>query len=211
VDWSNTLAWSAPIYNNVAGVYLNHAGNASPGPVSPAAAPKLREFIIQQARKVRIPGTEKPLFMAVQPREALFRGPHVASFPDIILTMPPYFAATPTLGATLITAIPPKQRLRSGDHRPDGMLLAAGPAIRSVRLERPPRLRDIAPTLLYLADLPIPKNMDGRVIAALFKGAHWNSRPPRSGPSLPTPPRANSLTDEETQALNDRLRGLGYR
>lgn len=211
IDWSNTLAWSAPIYNNVAGVYLNHADNASPGPVSPAAAPKLREFIMQQAQKLRIPGTNRPFFMAVQPREALYKGPYVSTFPDIILTMPENFAATPTLGATLITAIPPKQRLRSGDHRPDGMLLAAGPAIRSAYLERPPRLRDIAPTLLYLADLPIPKDMDGRVIAALFKGTHWNNHPPRSGPSLPTPPRANSLTDKETQALNDRLRGLGYR
>ena len=210
MDWDDTLAWAVPLYNNVAGIYLHRTSHKPAGPVSPAAAPKLREFIIQQARSLRIPGKGAPLVTDIQTREALYHGPYVEKFPDIILTLNDDYAAVPTLGSTLITPIPPGQLLRSGDHRPDGMFLAAGPHILPGRLTQTPGLIDLAPTILHLGALPIPESMDGQVIADIFKPGYLDEHPPQTGPDLRPPRRAHGLTPAESDAISDRLRGLGY-
>ena len=210
VDWEETLAWAVPLYNNVAGIHLHRTSHRPPGPVSPAAAPKLRDFIIQQAQQLRIPGKGAPLITQIHTREEVYHGPHIEHFPDIILTLDEDYAAVPTLGSTLITPIPPGQLLRSGDHRPDGMFLAAGPPIQPGRLARTPGLIDVAPTILHLAGLPVPESMDGQVIADIFQPDFWQTHPPQPGPDLPPPEAAQTLTPEETDAIADRLRGLGY-
>jgi len=210
MDWENTLAWAMPLYNNVAGIYLHRTGHKPPGPVSPAAAPKLMDFIIDQAKQLRIPGTDQPLFTAIQPASEVYHGPHTRGFPDIILTMDPDYAAVPTLGSTLITPIPPRQLLRSGDHRPEGMFLAAGPAIRPGKLPQSPHLIDLAPTILHLADLPVPEDMDGRVIEGIFQPRWLETHPPRTGPALTPATSTADLTPDEQAAVADRLRGLGY-
>jgi predicted AlkP superfamily phosphohydrolase/phosphomutase len=210
VDWDETLAWAAPLYNNVAGITLHRTTHSTPGPVSPAAVPKVREFIIQQAKLLRIPGKNRPLFTAVQTREEVYSGPYVEQFPDIILTLGHDYAAVPTLGSSLITQIPPGTLLRSGDHRPNGMFLAAGPHIKPGRLPQPPSLMDLAPTTLHLSGLPIPESMDGQVITDIFQEAFLTEHPPRPGADLPTPHHAYDLDPDENAAINDRLRGLGY-
>jgi predicted AlkP superfamily phosphohydrolase/phosphomutase len=210
VDWDNTLAWAAPLYNNVVGITLHRTGGRQPGPVSPAAAPKLRDFIIRQARDLRIPGKGTPLITDIKTREELYTGPYVEQFPDIILTLDVDYAAVPTLGSTLITPIPPGQLLRSGDHRPDGMFLAAGPHIQPGRLARTPGLIDLAPTALYLAGLPIPESMDGQVIDDILDPEFLHAHPPQAGPDLPAPDPARALSPDENEAIADRLRGLGY-
>ena len=210
MDWDNTQAWAIPLYNNVAGIFLHHTSHKPPGPVSPASAPRLRDFIIEHARDLYIPGRDARLVRQIHTREELYRGPHVQRFPDIILTLDEDYAAVPTLGSTLITPIPPGQFLRSGDHRPEGMFLAAGPGIRPGPLERAPGLIDMAPTILHLAGLPVPAGMDGRVAADIFTAEFREANPPQFGPDLPPPDAAQALTPAEREAIADRLRGLGY-
>ena len=210
VDWDNTLAWAIPLYNNVAGIFLHHTSRQPPGPVSPASAPRLRDFIIEQARKLQIPGKATPLVRQIHLREELYHGPYVERFPDIILTLDEDYAAVPTLGSTLITPIPPGSLLRSGDHRPDGMFLAAGPHIQPGRLNRTPGLIDMAPTILHLNGLPIPESMDGQVVDDIFTAEFREANPPKPAPDLPPPHATQALTPEENQAISDRLRGLGY-
>ncbi len=210
MDWENTLAWAMPLYNNVAGIYLHRTSHKPPGPVSPAAAPKLLDFLIEQARTLRIPGADRPLFTDIHLGSELYHGSYTDSFPDIVLTMDPDYAAVPTLGSTLITPIPPGQFLRSGDHRPEGMFLAAGPPIQPGPLPEVPRLIDLAPTILHLADLPIPESMDGRVLDAIFQPRWLQTPPPKPGPDLPPPDAAAALSPDDQAAIADRLRGLGY-
>jgi predicted AlkP superfamily phosphohydrolase/phosphomutase len=57
--------------------------------------------------------------------------------------------------------------LRSGTHAgaPDGLFLAVGGGIRPGALLRGASVLDVAPTLLYLAGLPVGRDMEGRVLA----------------------------------------------
>ncbi|MFC2155962.1 sulfatase-like hydrolase/transferase, partial [Acidobacteriota bacterium] len=51
---------------------------------------------------------------------------------------------------------------------PDGILLINGPQVRKGRIKKT-SVFDIAPTILNLYDLPVGKNMDGRVLSEVFR------------------------------------------
>ncbi len=199
MDWSSSLAWAVPLYNNVAGIYLREG-----------ASVELVELLREQAQALQAPGSSRPLVQKIQTRDQVYQGPYTPRFPHLILTLDPDYAAVPTLGSTLITPIPPGMRLRSGDHRPEGLFLAAGPGLRAGHLLDAPHIMDVAPTLLHLTGLPIPSSMDGKLMEAIFD-PHWLlAHPPRQGPDLPPPPPPAALSAEEQEAIADRLRGLGY-
>ena len=100
-------------------------------------------------------------------------------------------------------------------HRRYGVLIAAGPAIRPGRLDTT-SLLDIAPTVLYLAGMPVAEDMQGRVIKEAIDDAFQARFPPRTLPSYEgvgrsleqvRPVVAGSGADEEMVA---RLKSLGY-
>lgn len=56
----------------------------------------------------------------------------------------------------------------SNKHEKDGIFLAYGPDIKPGTLSRK-GIADIAPTVLHMMNIPIPKDIDGRVISEIFK------------------------------------------
>jgi predicted AlkP superfamily phosphohydrolase/phosphomutase len=100
----------------------------------------------------------------------------------------------------------------SGDHRKEGILVAAGgPIRRGVRLDGA-SIVDVTPTLLYLLGLPVGADMDGHVIEGLFETplsrpietvASWEREDRTRAPAAPIA----SPIDEE---IREQLRALGY-
>ena len=62
----------------------------------------------------------------------------------------------------------------SGDHRPNGIFLAAGPDVESGRIDQISIL-DVAPTLLALLDIPLSDELPGRVVEELFDPRRFES------------------------------------
>ncbi len=54
-----------------------------------------------------------------------------------------------------------------GKHHPQGIFLASGPGVRRGFFENI-RIYDIAPTILHVFNLPIPRDMDGRVLTEIL-------------------------------------------
>ncbi len=187
IDRQTSQAWAVPLSANAAGIFLNRTNFTPPGPVHPDAATRLLASITEQAENLRIPGSDDPLITDILPREKLFRGPYVEQFPDLILTLHPDYAAVSQLGSTLLTPVHPARRWHSGQHHRQGMLLAAGPYIRQGHRIFPASLLDLAPTLLYLTDTPIPSSMEGQVITGIFTPDFPINHPPLIGPDLPSP------------------------
>jgi hypothetical protein len=57
---------------------------------------------------------------------------------------------------------------RSGNHRPEGFLVAAGGGVGAGGEIRGARILDLAPTAYALFGVPVPPAMQGRPIAALL-------------------------------------------
>jgi hypothetical protein len=100
----------------------------------------------------------------------------------------------------------------SGHHRPDGVLILAGPGVRpGVHLDEASIL-DLAPTALHALGVAVPREMDGRVLAEAFEEASPLARPVahsqadvyKDGTSEP------DLSDEEMDEVQEKLRGWGY-
>jgi arylsulfatase A-like enzyme len=92
--------------------------------------------------------------------------------------------------------------------------MLCGSDIRDRTQLEPARIQDLAPTILYLLGLPIPADMDGQVITEAIKADLLNRRPVNRTvsalPSSETHTSGQVYSDEESQAVADRLRALGY-
>ncbi|OGL46277.1 MAG: hypothetical protein A2161_14900 [Candidatus Schekmanbacteria bacterium RBG_13_48_7] len=64
--------------------------------------------------------------------------------------------------------------LNNGDHKdcPPGWFLIRGPNIREKKNIETVAISDIAPTLLYLSDIPLPDDIDGEIIVDAFTLSH---------------------------------------
>jgi hypothetical protein len=105
----------------------------------------------------------------------------------------------------------------TGDHRMDGIFVAAGSAIRQDASAFEASLLDIAPTVLHLLGVGAPSDMDGRVLAELldqetvgaavepvFAGGCGGAE---GSDEFPVGSRYNA---EDDAAIKKRLVDLGY-
>jgi arylsulfatase A-like enzyme len=105
---------------------------------------------------------------------------------------------------------------RSGTHDENGVILATGPNIVSHKVLENASIFDIAPTLLALKNMPIPKDMDGRVLTEVFidknvtKELEFIDTYEEEAGRLHTPELPTKLPDDEEQNIKNRLRELGY-
>lgn len=102
--------------------------------------------------------------------------------------------------------------LLTGNHRPNGVILAHGPDIRPGRIE-PITIMEIYPTLAYLLDVPISDAIPGSVAYPLLTEDFTENDPPRFvtaydfGWNAPSAEPADSGAQAEEM---ESLRGLGY-
>jgi arylsulfatase A-like enzyme len=95
------------------------------------------------------------------------------------------------------------------------ILIAAGPAFRTGAAPHDAELLDIAPTVLHLLGVPVPDDLDGRVLTELLEPA---SPLPVLEPALAAAQTNGthasafdaSYTPEEDAAIQQRLADLGY-
>ncbi len=103
--------------------------------------------------------------------------------------------------------------LFSGSHRPDGILLAAGPDIRHGELEGV-TIMDVAPTLSALLDLPLSEELPGTVLEGLLRPDFVSDFPLRQTPGYrmrwQTVESPEAPSDEAENAELEMLASLGY-
>jgi predicted AlkP superfamily phosphohydrolase/phosphomutase len=207
VDWSRTLAYSL---GHIGQVYLNVRGRQPWGIVAPEEYEAVRTAVVARLRRLRHPVTGQPLAEQIITRETAVQGPYSDQGPDLHLVMDGYRAmAYPMFAAD--GRVVTEQRLgNSGDHRPDGILIAYGPPIQAGQRLSGARLVDLAPTLLYLLGVPLPDDMDGWIleeaISENFRAAH----PVQVQTAVTTAPPASPLSRAEEAVVARRLRDLGY-
>jgi predicted AlkP superfamily phosphohydrolase/phosphomutase len=193
VDFPNSRAYVRS--KSELGVRINLEGREPNGQVPAAAYERVRDELIETLSAVRTPDGE-PMFDAVEPRETYFEGPYVDEAPDI-LTVPAGFdnAIAADLGTERFG-----EPMEPWNHKPTGVVAAAGPAFDESAALEGATIFDIAPTICSLFDVPIDVAMDGEALPAV----DWSTE--QSYPAYdPEPIRA---TDEGT--VEDRLSDLGY-
>jgi predicted AlkP superfamily phosphohydrolase/phosphomutase len=219
IDWSQSCAYSEES-NTCPAVWFNLSGREPDGLVPPDAYETLRNEIIARLEDWRNPVTGQQIVARAWRREELYHGPQLEDAPDIVLELALDEGYTYTCLSSrgqpgpVVRRLSPAEHLgakgqsMNGSHRPDGILIMAGPDIQTGQRIDGAGLIDIAPTILALLNQPSPVKMDGRVLSEAFRIALPQ---PVSIPELDWQPElAESYTASESQQLAARLRSLGY-
>jgi predicted AlkP superfamily phosphohydrolase/phosphomutase len=214
VDWQRTQA----VFGPNLGINLNVRGRDPQGIVEPGAEyEQLRDRLIRDMLTIRDPQTNDPVIQAVYRREEIYEGTAVELAPDLRVEMahsqvyPGQYAYSPQLDSGALLLYPDKVM---GNHASQGILIASGYGIRRGARVEGAQIADMAPTMLYAMDAPLPCTMDGRLLADVYDPSYRTAHPEQydeGQPEHPTPRFLDAPASEtEDATIRERLRGLGY-
>ena len=212
VDWSRTVAFSKGNYGQI---FINLRGRDEHGIVEPGAEyESVMRQVIDKLRALVDPEAHQPLIGTIWRREDLYTGPHIDEAPDIQF-LPSDMANKPlgTLDLTSNKFITPVYG-NSGDHRMHGIMLGRGPELRRGARFEGAQIIDYAPTILHSFGVEVPSDMDGRVLEEIFTEEYLAENPVRVSKTASldydAPDKSPAMTEEESEEIRARLRGLGY-
>jgi predicted AlkP superfamily phosphohydrolase/phosphomutase len=198
IDWEGTQAYfdENPYFPVLR---VNLRGRQPRGTVEPGGAyEELRNRLIRDLDTWRHPQTGQPILERAFRREEIYWGPCLDEAPDVIPKWALHFGYSYAFRksfqapeGTWIEQVDPKRpgkapffTGKSGTHRDDGILVARGPGFPAGASIAGARLIDLAPTILHLLDVPVPDDMDGRVLHELFQGGSAKPLPRQKAPEL---------------------------
>jgi predicted AlkP superfamily phosphohydrolase/phosphomutase len=205
IRWDKTRAYAGN--HTEQGIYINLRGREPYGIVEQGREyEKLRDDIIGRLKKVN------GLQFEIYKREDIYDGRYTTYAPDIIIKkindgeciMQKEFYHRDMLVDAYKT---------SGTHREEGVFIVHGRHIRQGLRIKSPNIIDMAPTILYTMGLPVPEDMDGRVLTECFEETFTEGNPVRiSRTPMDTSDREKSglYSPEDSERMKGILRGLGY-
>ena len=215
IDWSRTRAYAQ---GNFGQIFLNLKGRQPSGCVAPEDARSLLDELKRALLSIPHPETGEPLVEHVYERDELYHGPHSGLAPDLTVVLTDWRYRTIglhdfTTNRMIAPAFGP-----TGDHRMEGILIAAGPAFRHDAKPREASLLDVAPTVLHLLGIGVPSDVDGRILTELLaeETMHASASPVfatvsannANGPD--DSPAESRYTAEDDAEIKRRLADLGY-
>ena len=114
------------------------------------------------------PDNGQPLMTRVLRTDRIYRGERLDDLPDLLVEWEPRAPKVRAASGRIGVVREEYRGVRTGDHRPDGLLFVRGPGIPPGRIEEPVHAVDIAPTIAAMLDVDLP-DTDGRALTSLLK------------------------------------------
>ena len=122
IDWSKTVAYTS-VTSTGEGVSIALAGREPEGTVAPADYERVRDEVAAKLLAFTDPATGQRPIGAVRKKEEVLSGPYLDRAPDLLLE------AAPLYSLTHARQMVEEADWLSGDHRPEGIYVTAGPDI----------------------------------------------------------------------------------
>ena len=159
MDWEKTRAYAV----GLGGIYLNLAGRERQGVVPRCDTQKLKKELCSKLKGLRDDQTGELAIREVYDTHKVYSGPYVADGPDLVVGFSTGYRASwlSVTGGVTDQVLENNLKSWSGDHciNPPEVpgILFCNSKIDRTHIE----ITDIAPTVLDLFGVPIPKWMDG--------------------------------------------------
>jgi len=211
IDWTRTKAYVVPIYFHVCGIEINTVKERRDGIVqSGTEYENIRTQIIDASRTLLHPETKKPIILNAYRREELYSGRWLKDIPDIIFELDPDYVPIDSLASSEFIEIAPSP-FRPGEHRQDGIFIAAGSHIQVQDELLCLNLIDVPPTAHFASGIAIPSTFDGHVISEIFTPEYLADNPITIYEHTPNSIALEApISETDELELTERLRGLGY-
>lgn len=219
IDWEKTVAYSLGSYGNI---YINLRDREPDGVVSEGTDyENVRDAISARLMELKDPANGKKVVKKVFRREEIYTGPCVPEAPDLMVYWDDAgYHSVQRFGKSEDAVFSDQLNLHltnlryTGHHRMEGIFAALGKVVQQGTLIQGARIIDIAPTVLYLLGLPVPGDMDGRVLEEALREEYAAKHPIMSEKTDGGADRAQEVfegyTEEEADKIAERLRNLGY-
>jgi predicted AlkP superfamily phosphohydrolase/phosphomutase len=202
VNWSKSKAFTS-IRSTGEGVSINLAGREPDGIVDPADFERVRDELMERLASFVDPKTGRTPVKAIHRREEIFTGTHADAAPDILMEPAEGYSLTHARSAI------EDADWVSGDHRIEGVIVAAGPHVKP--FEQPPLLIDLAPTILAALGAPSTTSPTGRIRHEIVGAdATVAAREADDADGAVVVADRPTVTDTEADEMEEHLRGLGY-
>lgn len=219
IDWPATRAHVNEAYRSSPAVWLRHSDGSFDGEHT-----ELLEQAEDALYNLVDPATGEQLISSCYRARDIYDGPYADKAPDIL---PSWWedgflleqSAPGQDGSPNVERC--KAPLQGGvefaaSHRLDGVLMMCGGPIRPGFEFTDARIVDVAPTVLYLMGLPVPADMDGRVLTEAIDGEFIEANPMQFE-NLDDEIRDDAadearhgFTEAESELIARRLQALGY-
>jgi predicted AlkP superfamily phosphohydrolase/phosphomutase len=218
VDWSNTSAYVNEAYRSSPAIWLNRLQG-----MSELELRQLRDRIEVILLSLVDPTTGGLVISNCHHPHDIYHGPHTDKAPDLL---PSWWEDGFLLDQSVAGPKGPPSVERStapleggvefaASHRLDGVLMMSGGPILKEHAFEGARIIDVAPTLLYLMGVPVPDDMDGRVLVEALDEGFVEANPIEFEViEADAEDEAESLrkgfSQDETELIAKRLQALGY-
>lgn len=201
VDWSRTKVATVGAYE-CAFLYVNVIGRGQAGIVRPEECEAIIADVIAKFDEVRHPVTGKKVYKRVARGTEIYAkcGKDIL-LPDVILLPEDGYG----LSSKVSDALP--EATAEGVHRHNGVVFLEGEGIKNSLEGFSPFLIDMAPTLLHELGLPVPADMDGRVLEEIFAAPRKVQY--EEVDNAVSHERVQYL-ESEAEMIEERLKALGY-
>lgn len=214
INWKATQAYSDNVND---WIRLNVRGREPEGIVEPGADyESARDELIENLMRLKDINTGRPAVSSVLKREEIYWGPYVDRAPDLEIR----WNSEERLeglryedGADSFDLVVPSHWATpvSGSHRNKGIMIMKGEPFRRGEQVEQSRIYDVAPTILHFLGLPVPEDLDGKVLEQVFTEEFLKTSVPWTAkPSERSNIAESEYSDEDKELLEERLRGLGY-
>jgi predicted AlkP superfamily phosphohydrolase/phosphomutase len=180
LDWARTKAYTS-VVSTGEGVSVNLVGREPEGTVERADYERVREEVAQALLEFEDPETGACPISRVVRKEEVLSGPYLDRAPDLLLQPAPLYSLA--RARHLVAAAD----WLSGDHRPEGIYVFAGPGIPNEEGSE-----------ISLADFA---EQIARAVG-LEPDEEWGRRPSAEP--------VGAYSEEQERQVEERLRGLGY-
>ena len=205
VSWKKTRAYAY----GTSGIRINLKGRDQYGIVEPGREYEdLRRKIAQELMDITDDAGRK-VMKAVHPVEELYGASDLPEAPDLLFDFrDEYFYTTYDAITENTVFMDSGYAWRQGDHRRDGVVALAGRGIapgRTITAD----IEDLLPTIMFVEDLPLSDDFDGKIIRDAFTDDFIAERKATDKRFFERTEVESSDTDDGDEVI-DRLKGLGY-
>jgi predicted AlkP superfamily phosphohydrolase/phosphomutase len=163
LNMEKTVAFAAEHASNSGHIYINTL------PTSPVQNRKDREQIKKEiAENLRNTLNALDMTVNIYFPEDIYSGEFLHLAPDILFEINDFECSAHHKFGKSIFRNAPHIPTHSGSHKRNGIFIAYGPNIKQGIEIEGTKIYDIAPTILHMFGLPVPDDMDGRVLKEIF-------------------------------------------
>lgn len=168
IDFKKSTAFALGHTIPLGAIYLNMKGRDPHGFIRKGS--QYAEVKGRICRKLMNLGEQlsRKLNVTIFDPKEIYRGDRLDLAPDILFTINDWECAIIESFTDHLYTDNPYSNRHTGSHRIDGILLAYGPDIEKGKKIEGAKIYDIAPTVLHMFNLPIPKKIDGQVLTEIF-------------------------------------------